>query len=148
MVDKYLIEEKLKKIIHVLEIIISGLIAIGIIIGLIDLVKFFPKIFASSLPESYEVFQQFLGYALVLIVGVELILMIINNSTKAILELILFIIARKMLVYAETMLDLVLATLAIAIVFAILKFLIYADKDENINKREKVEDSRDQVLNK
>ena len=39
-------------------------------------------------------------------------LMIINHSTKAILELILFVIARKMLIYSHTMLDLVLGTLA------------------------------------
>ena len=34
-------------------------------------------------------------------------LMIIYHSTEAILELILFVIARKMLVYADTMLDLI-----------------------------------------
>lgn len=131
------LEGKLEKLTYVLEMIITLLLAIGIIIGLLDLVKFFPIIFVAEPSESYQIFEDFLGYALVLIVGIELMLMIINHSTRAILELILFVIARKMLIYAHTMLDLVLGTLAIAIVFAIIRFLIYSDNDEDIIKREK-----------
>lgn len=117
-------ENKLEKYTYILEMTIAVLIAIGITIGLIDLVKYFYEIYITAPAESYELFEKFLGYALVLIVGVELMLMIINHSTKAILELILFVIARKMLIYSHTMLDLVLGTLAIAIVFATLRFLI------------------------
>ena len=121
------LEEKLEKLTYILEMIITVLIAIGIIIGLIDLARYFGQIFIAAPSESYEIFQDFLGYALVLIVGIELMLMIINHSTKAILELILFVIARKMLIYSHTMLDLVLGTLAIAIVFVIIKFLVQKD---------------------
>lgn len=117
-------EHKLEKYTYILEMTIAVLIAIGITIGLIDLVKYFYEIYITAPAESYELFEKFLGYALVLIVGVELMLMIINHSTKAILELILFVIARKMLIYSHTMLDLVLGTAAIAIVFATLRFLI------------------------
>lgn len=131
----FLLEEKLEKLTYVLEMIITVLIAIGIIIGLVDLVRYFSEIFVAAPADSYEIFQDFLGYALVLIVGVELMLMIINHSTKAILELILFVIARKMLIYSHTMLDLVLGTLAIAIVFAILKFLIKNNDIEDVVKR-------------
>lgn len=135
----FLIEHKLEKITYVLEMIITGLIAIGVIIGLINLVRYFPAIFVADARESYEIFQSFLAYALVLIVGVELMLMIINHSIKAIIELILFVIARKMLIYSHTMKDLVLGTIAIAIVFAVLKYLIPEDKEdkEDIMKRNK-----------
>ena len=121
------IEHKLEKYTYILEMTIAVLLAIGITIGLIDLVKYFYEIYITAPGESYELFEKFLGYALVLIVGVELMLMIINHSTKAILELILFVIARKMLIYSHTMLDLVLGTLSIAIVFATLRFLIQKD---------------------
>ena len=66
-------------------------------------------------------------------------LMIINHSTKAILELILFVIARKMLIYSNTMLDLVLGTLAISMVFFISKYLFRKDQDEDIVKRDREE---------
>ncbi|MBC8586700.1 hypothetical protein [Paratissierella segnis] len=134
----FLIEHKLEKLTYVLEMIITALIAIGVIIGLIDLFRYFPAIFVADAPESYEIFQSFLAYALVLIVGVELMLMIINHSTKAIMELILFVIARKMLIYSHTMKDLVLGTIAIAIVFAILKFLIPEDKEDIIKRSKNV----------
>lgn len=131
---KFLIEHKLEKLTYVLEMIVTALIAVGIIIGLLDLVRYFPAIFIAEPSESYDIFQSFLGYALVLIVGVELMLMIINHSTKAIMELILFVIARKMLIYSHTMLDLVLGTLAIAIVFAVLRFLIPKDKEDVVRR--------------
>ncbi len=131
----FLLEEKFEKLTYALEMIITVLIAIGIIIGLIDLARYFSAIFVAAPSESYEIFQDFLGYALVLIVGVELMLMIINHSTKAIMELILFVIARKMLIYSHTMLDLVLGTLAIGMVFAILKFLVQNNNYEDIVKR-------------
>lgn len=72
---------------------------------------------------------------MLLIVGVELILMLIYHSTDAVLELVLFVIARKMLIYSHTMLDLVLGTLSLAIVFAIIKFLILKDEKVDIVKR-------------
>ena len=89
--------------------------------------------------ESYELFQDFLSHALLLIVGVELILMIINQTTKGILELVLYVIARKMLIYAHTMLDLMLGTVAIAIVFVILKFLIPTNDDVKLDEKENKE---------
>lgn len=128
-------ETKIEKVTYVLEMIVAVLIAIGVAIGLIDLIKYFHQIFVTDPASSYELFNDFLGYALVLIVGIELILMIIYHSTDAILELVLFVIARKMLIYSHTMLDLVLGTLSLAIVFAIIKFLILKDEKVDIVKR-------------
>ena len=130
---------KLEKMTHILEVIISVVIASAVIIGLLDLVGYFPEILNLNGKESYELFQDFLSHALLLIVGVELILMIINQTTKGILELILYVIARKMLIYAHTMLDLVLGTVAIAIVFVILKFLIPTNNDGKLEEEENKE---------
>lgn len=130
----FFVEEKIEKATYIIEMVITALLAIGIIIGLIDLVKYFYEIFTATPAESYDLFQEFLGYALILIVGVELILMILYHSTKSILELILFVIARKMLIYAATMTDLVYGTLAIAIVFATLKFLVQDDKEDIVKR--------------
>lgn len=114
---------------------IAILLAVGVIIGLIDLIKYFSLLLYADPADSYQIFQSFLAYALLLIVGVELILMVLYHSTKSILELVLFVIARKMLIYSNNMIDLVLGTLAIAIVFATLKFLVLNGK-KDIIKRE------------
>src|SRR5690554_3113104 len=117
------IKEGLEKFTYGLEIFLTLLLAIGITIGVLDIVNYFFEIFNSSAVDSYDVFKHFLAHTLLLVVGIELMLMLLSHSTNAILELVLFVIARKMLIYADTMLDLVLGTLAIAIVFAIIKFL-------------------------
>lgn len=130
----FFVEEKIEKTTYIIEIIISVLLVIGIAIGLIDLVKYFGELLTAPPSESYDLFQSFLGYALILIVGVELILMILYHSTKAILELVLFVIARKMLIYAETMTDLVWGTLAIAMVFATLKYLVQKDEEDIVRR--------------
>lgn len=133
---KHTIEKKVEKSIYVIEMTIAVLLALGIVIGLADLVKYFIDIFNANQADSYDLFQAFLGHALILIVGVELVLMILYHSTKAILELVLFVIARKMLIYSNTMIDLVFGTMAIGIVFLILKFLIQ-DDDGVISKRDR-----------
>ncbi len=117
-----------------LEIIVTVLLAIGIMIGLIDIVKYFYYIFQTGFLDSYTVFKQFLGHVLLIIVGVELMLMLIYHSTNAILELVLFVIARKMLIYAETMLDLVLGASAIAIIFLTIKYLAPKKSFDTRNK--------------
>lgn len=123
------IDENFKRIIHGIEVIIAIILMIGIIIGLIDLVKYLFEILKASPSESYGLFQSFLGHALLLIVGAELISMILYHSNRALLELLLFVIARKMLIYANTMADLVLGSIAIAIVFATLRYLIKSDRE-------------------
>ena len=120
---EFFVMKKLEEFTYVLEVILTILLAVGIAIGLIDIVKYFLEIFRAGVDDSYIIFKHFLAHTLLLVVGIELMLMLLSHSTNAILELVLFVIARKMLIYGETMLDLVLGTLAIAGVFAILKYL-------------------------
>lgn len=115
---------------RILELFIASALAIGIAIGFIDLAKYFGLLLESNTKETYSVFQGFLGYALLLIVGIELIFMLLSHSTRAILELVLFVIARKMLIYADTMLDLVLGVIAMSLVFCTLHFFM---KDIQVN---------------
>ncbi|MDD2427154.1 MAG: hypothetical protein PHV73_03560 [Eubacteriales bacterium] len=135
--NRKLFENGVEKIAYVLQMIIALLIAIGLLIGIIDLVRYFSQIYSSQPEQSYDLFQTFLAYALLLIIGAELILMILYHSTKSVLELIILVIARKMLIYSHTMLDLVFGTLALAAVFAIQRFLIMKDEDLMVGRFEK-----------
>src|SRR5699024_9554147 len=46
----------------------------------------------------------------------------------------LFVIARKMLIYSNTMVDVVLGTIALAIVFVILRFLAKNDREDMVSR--------------
>ncbi len=126
--------KKIEKVVHIIELVIASIIIIGIIIGLIDLMRYFFLLFDAQPEASYDIFQSFLGLALLLIVGAELIHMILYHSTEALLELILFVIARKMLIYSTNVIDLVFGTIAIALVFFTMRFLV-GSNGENIMKK-------------
>lgn len=125
---------RFEKIVFVLEMIIVLFLVLGIIIGMTGVIFYFQNLFSAG-ESTYEMFEAFLAYALILIVGIELILMILYHSTRSILELILFVIARKMLVYSYTMEDLVLGTIAIFLVFVILRYLVPMDKKNDIVRK-------------
>lgn len=126
-------EKKMENAVYVIELIISIVILIGILVGIIDLVRYFIMILKAPPIEAYDIFHTFLGHCLLLLVGAEFIYMIIHHSIKSLLELILFVIARKMLIYSHTMMDLVFGTIALAIVFLIIKFLIPMEKTRFFN---------------
>ena len=50
--------------------------------------------------------------------------MIITRSHESILTLILFVIARKMLVYSQGLTDILIGTVSVAIIFAVMKFIL------------------------
>lgn len=107
-----------------LELILAIFLALGVLIGLIDVVKYLLKVLISDANISYDIFRDFLAHVLLLVVAVEFILLLRTYSIEIIGELIVFIITRKMLIYGESMMDMVLGALAIAIIFATLKFFI------------------------
>ncbi|KAB3535768.1 hypothetical protein F8154_05570 [Alkaliphilus pronyensis] len=117
-------KKKLVKCASGLELILALCVLLAIVIGLITIVKYLIIIYQTDAAYTYEVFKKFLGFALLLVIGVELVLMLLSHSTSSILELVLFAIARKMLVYSEAPLDLLIGTTAIAIVFFIRKYLM------------------------
>lgn len=125
---------RFEKLVFVLEMIIVVFLFIGIIIGMTDFIFYFRNLISAG-TSSYEMFESFLAFSLILIVGIELILMLLYHSTRAILELVLFVIARKMLVYSHTMFDLVLGTLAILMVFVILRYLLPKSNEHDIVRK-------------
>lgn len=117
-------KKKLVKYTMNLELIIAVCIVFAVLAGIIVLVKYLGVIAVTDGYNIYETFKKFLSIALLLVIGVEMVLMLLSHSTSSILELVLYAITRKMLIYSETMLDLILGTVAIAIVFLIRKYLM------------------------
>lgn len=115
--------EGLYKFAQILELILAVFIAIGIVVGIINLANYLIEFYNSKAPISYDIFRQFLSYVLILVVGVEFILMLLTHSIKTTAELVVFVIARTMLIHGKSMIDMVLGALALAIIFGIIKFL-------------------------
>lgn len=118
------ISNKLYSFAKSLELVLALFLALGVVIGLIDVVKYLLRVFISDANISYDIFRDFLAHVLLLVVAVEFILLLRTYSIEIIGELIVFIITRKMLIYGENMMDMVLGALSISIIFATLKFLV------------------------
>lgn len=128
------ISTKLYKFAYFLELVLAIFIAIGVIIGLVGIIKYIYEIYRSDTSMSYDIFKQFLSYVLILVVGIEFILMLLTHSIESTAKLVIFLITRKMLIYGSNMKDMLLGSLALAIVFAILKYLIYRQEENDTNK--------------
>jgi len=116
-------KNKLIKYTYYLEIILALFIIAATIVGMVDLVRYIGIILKTNAIDTYMIFQKFLGHVLLLVVGVELVIMLLSHSASSVLEVILYAIARKLLIYSETNLDLAIGIAAIAMVFAIRKYL-------------------------
>ncbi|MDF2533390.1 MAG: transporter [Clostridia bacterium] len=123
--------EKMKsktiKIIYYLEFILAMFIIISVLIGMIDLVKYFGLILTTNPIETYDVFQKFLGHVLLMVVGVELVVMLVYHSPSSVIEVLLYAVARKLLIGNQGMIDFMIGIIAIAAIFAIRKFLFVKD---------------------
>ena len=74
--------------------------------------------------------DQFLGQSLSLIIGIEFIKMLIKHTPGAAIEVLLFAIARQLIVLHNSMLETLFGILAMAGVFAIRKYLFTGSKQD------------------
>lgn len=117
------IKNKISKYTYYLEVFLAIFIIVAVVLSIYDLIKYLILIFMTSPMDTYDIFQKFLGHVLLLVVGIELVIMLISHTTSSVLEVVLYAIARKMLIHSESMLEVVMGVFAIGAVFAIRKFL-------------------------
>ncbi|WP_276861524.1 transporter associated domain-containing protein [Anaerococcus tetradius] len=117
--------EIIEKTATIIEVLICIIVILGVCSGIPKLIHYIVEIFrVGNLQNSYMLMNDFLKHALLLIVGIELIAMVITRSHESILTLILFVIARKMLVYSQGLTDILIGTVSVAIIFAVMKFIL------------------------
>lgn len=115
----------------IFECIISAIILIAIVMETITIVIDF-QVF--QLPLSTVKMTDILGSILWLVIGLEFIKMLMEHSHGAVLEVMLFAIARQIIVDHTSMLENLLGVTAIAVVFVVRKFL-YNQNDDKVMRR-------------
>ena len=125
------------KIAHFSEILLSMVILLVIFLGICDILR---EIYAAYIidfahPVNYDQLNDFLAQILLLVIGVELVIMLCLHLPETLLEVLLYAIARKLLLVPKTagVADLLLGVLAIAGIFFIKKYLM-PKKGESLNK--------------
>lgn len=101
-----------------------AILVIGaVIISCKDILALIYQIYVSASHLSYEMLQGLLSHILLVVVGLELALMLISHSAANVLEVILYAIARKMLISSTNTMDILLGVIAITLIFAVDKYL-------------------------
>ena len=72
-------------------------------------------------------FERILSVTLNLVIGVEFCRMLIKHTPESVIDVLLFAIARYIVVYHERTLDLLIGVVAIAALIAVKKYLLGAD---------------------
>ena len=109
------------------EIVLS--IVIIILIALSGLRLILTTAGTSVMDMDTGFFTSFLSQALSLVVGVEFVKMLCRHSAQTVVEVLLFATARQMVVEHMDPVQTLIGVIAIAILFAIRKFLMTEDSD-------------------
>ena len=124
------------------EILLS--IVILIVIALAGLRLIYTITETSVMNMDIDFFTEFLANALSLVVGVEFVKMLCRHSAQTVVEVLMFATARQMVVEHMAPAQTLIGVIAIAILFAIRKFLMTEDDDmahapfkEGSDKKEK-----------
>lgn len=120
---KKFFSQKILQTADILEIIIGILLAISIGILLIFLVSDLKLIAMQK--NDMESFNNFLASAFNLVIGIEFIKMLCKHTPATVIEVLLFAIARQLIVEHTSTLENLIGIISIAILFAVRKYLFY-----------------------
>lgn len=125
------------------EIVLSIVILIVIALAGIRLIY---AITETSLMEmDIDFFTKFLANALSLVVGVEFVKMLCRHSAQTVVEVLMFATARQMVVEHMAPTQTLIGVIAIAILFAIRKFLMTEDGDMSHSPFKKCKEEKHEV---
>lgn len=123
---KYL-NAALHKLTVLLEFIISFVLAAGIIILLVQLILSMPNVPDLNIYPNYE---DLVETCFNLIIGVELIRMLYQHKPSTVFEVLLFAIARQVIMAHNNPVSSLIGVISIALLFATRKFL-FIEFDES-----------------
>ena len=102
-----------------LEIVLSGLVLIGLLFSAVPLIRWMPGLLFDG--NEVEI-RTFLERSLDIVIGIEFIKMLAKHSPGSSLEVLLYAIARHLVVGHDSALENLLSVGAIALIFIVRKF--------------------------
>ena len=117
-----------------LELILAVIVIFIISMQIFSLGKLF-YIHVSD-PNVTVQYASFLKEALGIIIGVEFLKMLCQHSMNSVIDVLLFVLARHLIVMESTMLEGLLCIISVAILFSIRKFLVVKKDNVGTNKEE------------
>lgn len=102
-----------------LEILLAGLVLIGLVLSAVPLIKWMPGLMVDG--NDVDI-RTFLERALDIVIGIEFIKMLVKHSPGSSLEVLLYAIARHLVIDHDSSIENLLSVSAIALIFIVRKF--------------------------
>lgn len=120
-------EERVKRIFRdqiaeaagLLEVVLSGIVLVGLLFSIVPLLQWMPGLIVDG--NEVEVYE-FLTRALDIVIGIEFIKMLAKHSPGSALEVLLYAIARSMIMGHGSSTENLISVLSIGVIFLIRKF--------------------------
>lgn len=116
------------RIAQVLEIVISIIVIVAIAVSLYSVLVEL-HIMANS-PSDVSMLTDFLATAFTVVIGIEFLKMLSRHNMSSVVEVLLFAIARQMVIEHTSAVENLLMVVSIAILFTIRKYLFIPDLDD------------------
>ncbi|MDU1006711.1 MAG: hypothetical protein E7A63_16825 [Clostridium butyricum] len=120
---KRFLREQVMKVADMLETVIGILLAVSIGILVVYLIGNIKSIITNH--SDLEVFNNYLAAAFNLVIGIEFIKMLCKHTPETVIEVLLFAIARQLIVEHTTTMENLVGIISIGILFATRKYLFY-----------------------
>ncbi len=117
----------LLKISEYIELVIALILTVALVAAVIGM---FANI--KDILNGTRVLNETLEYALTLVVAIEFIKMLVKNTPGSVIEVILFAVARQVIISHSGALENLIGVLGVAVIFATWKFLFvpkFLDED-------------------
>lgn len=121
-------QDNIFQVTHILEIMVSIIVIIAIIISLIAVPEQF-KILLENMYEK-EALRSFLAYSFNIVIGIEFLRMLSKHTFNSLIEVLLFAIARELVVEHTSSFENLIAIIGITLLFIIRKYLLDNSPEE------------------
>ena len=116
---KRIFRDQIAEAAGILEVVLSGIVLAALLMSIVPLVELMPGLLTDA--DSLEI-RTFLERALDIVIGIEFIKMLAKHSPGSSLEVLLYAIARHLVVGHDSALENLLSVGAIALIFIVRKF--------------------------
>jgi len=120
----------LRTVVLFMENILAGVIVLAVVASAADVYGLFLNLIRTPAPQAYTELEAFLAHVLLMVVGLELALMLIRHTPGSVIEVMLYAVARKMLLYTTRAYEIAVGVAALAGLFAIRRFLFVSRMEE------------------
>lgn len=126
--DMVLTRSYIQRSIVIWETVLALFVLLGVVAGSLELVRYLRLLLPGGAPleDPYGTLQALVSHVLVLVVGLELAMMLIWHTPGSVIEVLMYVAARKMLGPQTTVVEFLIGTAAIGGLFAIRKYLFVA----------------------